>query len=172
MNQKFPARVLVVLLLLTVGSLWVYAGDSLYGKVLSVSDTAEIVTLAYSTGRYEVRIAGIEIPPPLALEAKRRIESLLSPSFYARIRLVRRDGRVMVAHLLTGDPAVGIKDVGLELLRNKLAMLSQPHADKLYGYKYGELTAAENEGRKILRAPWTPTPPPRPALSRTPLPSP
>ena len=170
MRKRWATRGLLGLLILGVGHLPAFAGDSLYGKVRSVSNSAEIVTLAYRGGQYDVRIAGIVVPPQLAPTAKPFVEKLVPPGTYARMRLVRREGSLMVSQLLTGNIAAGIKDVGIELLRNGLAVLPkqpvpQRAPDERYGYKYGELTAAENEGRKNAAGFWAPTP----ALTPTPL---
>jgi endonuclease YncB( thermonuclease family) len=57
----------------------------------------------------------------------------------------------MLARLFTAEPAIGIGDVGLELVRAGLAR-RQPN----YDYKYGELAAAEKEARTAKRGLWAP----------------
>jgi endonuclease YncB( thermonuclease family) len=88
----------------------------------------------------------------------------------ARMRLVRRVGSTeIMSQLLTDDPdpKIGIRDVALELLKAGLAVRA-PGGDRIYGYKYEELTAAESEARKNARGVWAQTPPPAPTPSPTP----
>jgi hypothetical protein len=187
MTPKLRTPVFLAFLVLAAEALSVFAGDSLYGRLRSVSKSAEVVTLAYGEcshckpGDYQVRIAGIRVPPFLETPATALILHLIPLGQFARMRLVRREGTEMVSQLLTGDVTVGIKDVGLELLRNGVAVLIQPNSDKLYHYKYGELTDAENEGRKRgvgfwartpTATPVPPTPVPPTPVPPTPTPTP
>jgi endonuclease YncB( thermonuclease family) len=241
---RAKVRAFLVLLMLAAASRFLFAGDSLYGKVTSVKD-GTLVTLDYGTGHYDIRIAGIEIPPgassspgstpspaaktatgltaktatgpaaktatgltaktatgpaakmatgpaprtkastarkrhgpPVPMTAKSFVEDLVLGK-NARMRLVRRiDSTEMMSQLLTDDPdpKIGIRDVALELLKAGLAVRAAG-GDRIYGYKYEELTAAESEARRNARGVWartptqTPTPlPPPPAPTPTPTP--
>jgi endonuclease YncB( thermonuclease family) len=183
MTPKLRAPVFLAFLVLAAGTPSAFAGDSLYGRLRSVSKSAEVVTLAYGEcvackpGEYQVRIAGIRVSPSLQTRARALILHLIPLGEFARMRLVRREGSEMVSQLLTGDITVGIKDVGLELLRNGLAVLIQPNSDTFYRYKYGELTAAEQEARTNGVGFWagthaTATPVPPTPVPPTPTPTP
>lgn len=171
MRNRWATRGFLGLLIVGAGHFPVFAGDSVYGKVINVK-RADLVILDYGTGRYDIRIAGIEVPPgPLAVEAERFVEKLVLNK-NARMRLVGRSpGGEMVSQLLTDDRHFGILDVGIELLRYGLARWNQK-----YEYKYGELKAAEDEARKRGLGLWaplpTPTPLPIPTSTPTALPTP
>ena len=177
MTPKLRTPVFLAFLVLAAEAAFVFAGDSLYGKLVDVSKSGEVVTLAYGAcskctpGQYQIRIAGISVPPFRATGARSRILALIPLKEFARMRLVRREGNEMVAQLLTGDVRAGIKDVGIELLRNNLAVMLKTGSDKFYGYKYGELTAAELEGKNLARF-GTPTPTPVPPTPVVPTPTP
>lgn len=129
-----------------------FAGDSLYGKVTEVK-SAELVTLDYGDGQYDVRLLGIDAPQtgPLAEEARKLVAGLVLGK-NARIRFEGRGAREeMLSRLFTDDPVLGIKDVGLELVKAGLAQ-----RQKDFDYKYGELSAAENEARAQKRGLWSP----------------
>ena len=129
-----------------------FAGDSLYGTVTEVK-SAEVVTLDYGDGRYEIRLLGIDAPAtgPLAEEARKLVAGLV----LGRSVHIRFEGRgakdQMLSRLFTNDPTLAIKDVGLELVRAGLAQ-----RQKDFDYKYGELSAAENEAREQKRGLWSP----------------
>ena len=144
MRKRPLIRGFLGLLILGAGHLPVFAGDSVYGTVIAVR-SAEVVTFDYGAGRYEVRIAGIDLSALSAADAKQaeQIVTRLVLRKNARIRLPRRAKTgTLVAQLLTDDPVDGIKDVAIELLYLGLAK-SQPGSDSRFGYKYGELKAAE-----------------------------
>lgn len=129
-----------------------YAGDSLYGTVVNVK-SAEVVTFDYGAGRYDIRLIGIEAPKeePLARKATQFVSNLVLGK-KARMRFDHRTPNgEMLSRLFTDDPVTGIKDVGVELVRTGLA-----RRQKGYDYKYGELSAAENEARKAGRGLWAP----------------
>ena len=64
-----------------------------------------------------------------------------------RLRLVgRAENGELIAQLSTDDPVIGIKDVGIELVKSGFAQRQQE-----YDYKYGELSAAENEAKSARR---------------------
>jgi endonuclease YncB( thermonuclease family) len=73
----------------------------------------------------------------------------------ARIRFEYRANNQMVSRLFTDHPVKGIKDVGLELVREGLAL---PQLG--YDYRYGELSAALAEAQQKQRGVWR-IPPPR-----------
>ena len=128
-----------------------FAGDSLYGKVTKVK-SAELVVLDYGEGEYDVRLIGIDAPKagPLAEEARKLVADLVLGK-NARIRFEGRGAREeMVSRLLADDPVLGVKDVGVELVKAGLAQRQQN-----FDYKYGELTAAENEARTAKRGLWS-----------------
>ena len=124
-------------------------GDSLYGKVVRV-ESGQLVTLDYGGGQYDVRIVGIDVPEgPLAEQADKFLTDLVLGK-NARMRLeYRAENGEMVARLFTDDPVIGIREVGVELVRAGLAR-------RLSGYedKNGELAAAEREARAEKRGLW------------------
>lgn len=130
----------------TLGPSW--AGDSLYGRITDVKD-ATLVTMSYGTGSYDIRIVGIETPKP---EEARKFVSDLLLGRNARMRLHHRAANgEMVCRLFTDDAVLGIKEVGVEMLR---AGVARRQAD--YDEKYGELAAAESEARAAQRGIWAP----------------
>jgi endonuclease YncB( thermonuclease family) len=151
MKSKFVVQILVGCVVLLASSLPILAGDSFGGKVTEVR-SAELVVVDYGTGQYVVRIVGIAVPSegPTAIEAKQFVtEMLLGKEVRARFETRDKNGE-MVSRLYVGDPG---KDVGLELVKNGLAQ-RQKGADTQSGYKYGELTKAENEAREAKRGLW------------------
>ena len=154
MNQAWTSRVAWTLVALGAALVPAEAGDSLYGKVVAVKE-ATLVTLDYGSGTYDIRIVGVDAPKPgepQAEEAVRFVSNLLLGK-NARMRLHRGSpGGEMVARLFTDDPVLGIKEVGVELLRAGLAR-RQPGYDE----KYGELAAAESEARAAGRGLWAAT---------------
>jgi len=128
-----------------------FAGDSLTGTVTEVR-SADTVAFDYGgPGQYVVRIAGIEAPQEgrIASEAKQFVTNLVLGK-NARIRFEQRAANgEMVSRLLVDDPATGIKDVSVELLKVGLA-----RRQANYDYKYGELSAAENQAREARRGLW------------------
>ena len=119
------------------------AGDSLWGTVTAVKEPT-LVTLDYGSGSYEIRIVGLDAPKAGALyaEATKFVSDLVLDK-HARMRLVRREADdTFICRLFTDDPVIGIKEVGVELLRAGLA-----RRQRGYDEKYGELTAAESEAR-------------------------
>jgi endonuclease YncB( thermonuclease family) len=151
MRNRWASEGSLGCLILLFGLLPALAGDSLYGKVPEVK-SAEVVVLDYGAGRYNIRIVGIVAPTtePLASQAKQFVSNLVLGK-NARIRLEGRnkDGE-MVSRLFTDDPDIGIKDVGVELLKAGLARRLPD-----YDYKYGELAAAEKEAQAAGRGLWS-----------------
>lgn len=115
------------------------------------------MVLDYAAGRYVIRIVGIDAPQagqPLAKEAKQFVAGLVLGK-KVRMRFERRaKNGEMVSRLFTDDPVIGIKEVGVELVKAGLA-----RRQKDYDYKYGELSAAENEARAAGRGLWAQTQP-------------
>ncbi len=130
------------------------AGDSLWGTVTEVK-SAEVVTLAYEKGQYQVRIVGIQAPKEGALAAAARdFVARLVLGRHARMRLEGRNKEgEMVSRLQTDDPEIGIKDVGFELVRAGLAQRVSG-----FDYKYGQLARAEEEARKAGLGIWATRP--------------
>lgn len=154
MRTKCATAAFLSLLVFAAGLFPALAGDSIYGKVTEVR-SADLVVLDYGKGRYDVRIIGIDVPKegPIANEAKQFVSKLVLGK-NARIRFEGRNkAGEMVSRLFTDDPEIGIKDVGLELVRAGLARRRQADDNQL-GYKYGELSAAEREAQKAQRGLW------------------
>lgn len=150
MRNKWVGSVFMSFLILGGGFYPVFAGDSIYGKITEVK-SAEVVVLDYGSGKYNVRIVGIDAPKTkqLASEAKEFVEKLLLGK-NARMRFeYRAKNGEMVSRLQTDDPQIGIKDVGVELVKAGLA-----RRQSNYDYKYGEMSAAENEARTTKRGLW------------------
>lgn len=125
-------------------------GDSMYGTVTEVR-SADVITFDYGEGKYQVRIIGIEVPRAgtLARRAKQFVTNLV---LNKKVRL-RFDHRTpngeMVCRVFTDEPNTGIKEVGVELLKAGFA-----RRQRGYDYKYGELSAAENDAKKARRGIW------------------
>lgn len=153
MRESWTRRGLLGLVVLGAILVPAYAGDSLYGKVTEVKE-ATLVTLSYGDGAYDIRIVGIEAPKAgeaRAEEARQWVSNLLLGK-NARMRLHHRaENGEMVCRLFTDDPVIGIKEVGVEMVRAGLA-----RRQTSYDEKYGELSAAENEARAAQRGIWAP----------------
>ncbi len=147
MKNRWVIKGFLECLVLLAGLLPAFAGDVFYGKVTEVK-SAEVVVVDYGEGRYDVRIVGIETPKegPLAEKAKGFVSNLvLGKSVRARFEGRAKNGE-MQSRLFTGVPGV---EVGVELLKAGLARRQQG-----YDYKYGELSAAENEAKRAKRGLW------------------
>ena len=151
MRKKLAVGGLMCLLILGAWLSPVYAGDSLYGKIVEVK-SADLVVLDYGKGHYTVRIIGI-VPPNVEQFAAQSRGFVAGLVLDKRVQL-RFEGRnskgEMVGRLLTAYDDSAIKDVGLELVRAGLARKQQD-----YDYKYGELSAAEREARSAKRGLWS-----------------
>jgi len=130
------------------------AGDSIWGKVTAVKEPT-LVTLDYGYGSYEIRLVGIDAPRAGEAHAEEALQfvSDMVLNKNARMRLHHRDlsNNEMVCRLITDDAVIGMKEVGVELLRAGLARRQSG-----YDEKYGELAAAENEARQAGRGLWAP----------------
>jgi endonuclease YncB( thermonuclease family) len=155
MRQKWFARGALCVALLGAVTGAVRAGDSLWGKVTAVKEPT-LVTLDYGTGSYEIRLVGIDAPKAgdaLYGQAVAFVSGLVLNK-NARMRLHRRAANdELVCRLFTDDPEIGIKEVGVELLRAGLARRQEG-----YDEKYGELAAAEVEARGAGRGIWASAP--------------
>ena len=153
MRTRGGRALLLGLLMLGAGWSSAGAGDSLYGRVTEVK-SASTVTFDYGDGQYELRIAGIEVSRDSRLaEDARRFVSDLVLGKNVRMRFEGRDADgVMWARLFTDDPTE-IKEVGVELVRSGLAR-GEEGAAAGEGYKYQEMSAAENEARRARRGLW------------------
>lgn len=151
MKAKWISAHLLGVLLLVPGLCPVFAGDSIYGKVTEVR-SADLLIFDYGGGQYELRLVGIDMPEgPLAEQAKQLVADLVLGK-NVRMRFDHRaPNGEMLSRVLTDDPVIGIKDVGVELVRAGLAR-REPQFD----YKYGELSAAEREARNAQRGLWAP----------------
>jgi|GEM_PF-3471090 len=128
------------------------AGDSLYGKVTAVL-RPDLVTFDYGEGSYDIRIAGIVVPENRAVAEE--ATNFTAQMLLAKPARMRFDGRTaegeMIGRIYTDDPEIGIKDVGLEMVRAGLAM---PKRDDR-GYKYGEMTKAMRQARAKRLGVWS-----------------
>jgi len=150
LRKRWIIGSLLGLAILWAGLVPAFAGDSLYGKVTAVKSPT-VVTLDYGEGTYDVRLVGIAAPPaePLASQARELLASFVLGK-NARIRLEESEkGELLVARLFTDDPVLGIRDVGVELVKVGLAQ-----RQKNFDYKYGELAAAEATARAEKRGLW------------------
>ena len=149
MRKQWCARSILGLLILGAALVPAFAGDSLYGKVTEVK-SATVVTLDTGADRYDIRLIGIDAPAQGALAAQARdLLASLVLGKNARMRFEYRERGEMVSRLLTDDPVLGVKDVGIELVRAGLAQ-----RQKGFDYKYGELAAAESQARTAKRGLW------------------
>ncbi|HEX8069459.1 MAG TPA: thermonuclease family protein [Pyrinomonadaceae bacterium] len=153
MRKKSLVTWLLGLLVCVVWLSTAYAGDSIYGKVTEVK-RSDTVVLDYGEGQYDVRLVGVDPPGNADLEKQAQdFVANLVLNKNARLRFEGRRQGQMVGRLQTDDPSIGIKDVGVELVRVGLARRQQD-----YDYKYGELSAAENEARRAKRGVWAAPP--------------
>lgn len=140
--------------LLVVAFSQAFAGDSVVGKIIAVK-SAEVVTLDYGAGTYDIRIAGIELPNDRAMRSRAR-EALSSIvlgktvrlRFYGRAPDGTMYGRILIGGIGSAKAAEAVRDVGVELVR---AGMVRGFND---GYKYGEMSRAETEARTSNRGVW------------------
>lgn len=138
----------IVLLIFSMVIVFAFKGDSLYGKVTAVKNAAEMTFEANSVN-YNIRLVGVDVPISVADSAVQFVSKLILGK-NARMRFEgRTPNNVMMVRLFTDDPIIGIKEVGLELLKVGLA-----RRQRNYDYKYGELAAAEREAQEAKRGLW------------------
>jgi endonuclease YncB( thermonuclease family) len=149
---KSPAITLLSLLIFSVVYPSICAAKSIYGQVTDVK-TADTMTLDSGAGGYAIRIAGIDVPTqePFASEAKQFAANLVLGK-KVRLRFISRaPNGEMLGRLDIDDPAMGIREVAVELVRAGLARPQQ-------GFD-GNLAAAKNEAREGRRGLWGAVPP-------------
>lgn len=150
MLRRLLPSVLLCVLVLGSSAGPLLAGDSLYGKVTAV-EAANVVTLDYGAGQYQLRLVGIDLPAtaPLAAQARQLVASLvLGKNARMRFENLSPEGEMLV-RLFTDDPTFGIRDVAVELVGAGLAQRQEG-----FDYPYGELAAAEAEARAAQRGLW------------------
>jgi len=154
MRHGWAMRGVLTLAVLGAALVPAQAGDSIWGKVTAVKEPT-LVTLDYGYGSYEIRLVGIDAPRAGEAHAEEALQfvSDMVLNKNARMRLHHRDlsNNEMVCRLITDDAVIGMKEVGVELLRAGLARRQSG-----YDEKYGELAAAENEARQAGRGLWAP----------------
>lgn len=128
------------------------AGDSVDGTVIAVRQADLVVTFDYGTGTYEIRIVGIDNPRDSDMAEKAAL--FVSQRLLGKNCTLRFEGRTpegeMNGRLFTDDPDYGIKDVGVELVRNGLVSRQSSYV----GYKYDEMKAAEDQAKEARRGIW------------------
>ena len=157
MGNRWAGRVWLGCLVLLASVLPAFAGDSIFGKITEVR-SGEVVVLNYGSGEYIVHIIGIDAAANTATvdQARQFVAKLvLDQNVQFRFGSRSQNGE-MLGQLYTTDPPR--RDVGLELVRSGLAR-RKPGDEHLYGYKYGELSAAEREAQRTKRGLWAETPP-------------
>lgn len=150
MHRRYLTPVLLGILALGASAVPLSAGDSLYGTVTAVA-SADVVTLDYGAGRYDLHLVGIDVPSeaPIADQARKLVAELVLGK-NARMRFYHRTAKgEMLARLFTDDPELGIRDVAVELVRAGLVRRQEG-----FDYPYGELAAAEAEARAAERGLW------------------
>jgi endonuclease YncB( thermonuclease family) len=153
-SLQWPFSTVVLSVLLVVPFSRAFAGDSVVGKITAIK-SAEVVTLDYGAGTYDIRIAGIELPKDRTMRS--RASEALSRMVLGktvRLRFYGRGpdglmyGRLLIGGIGSGRASETVRDVGVELVR---AGFFQGFND---GYKYGEMTQAEAEARANRRGLW------------------
>src|SRR5438105_12573659 len=116
--SKLAATAIFSLLIFPIAFASISAGKAIYGQVTEVR-SGSVVTLDHGAGRYDIRIAGIDVPTeePLASAAKLLAASLVLGKKVRLIFISRMPNGEMLGRLDTDDPASGIKDVALELVK-------------------------------------------------------
>lgn len=147
---------LCLLILIVIGQFSTVSAKAFSGKVTEVR-SADVIVVDTGSGQYVVRIVGINPSREgsFASGAKDFVTKLVLGK-EVRARFQSRDANgEMISQIFVGEPG---KDVGLELVRAGLAQRQQG-PDPQFGYKYDELSKAENEAREANRGLWAPTPP-------------
>lgn len=153
-SPNWPLSTAVLSVLLAVAFSGAFAGDSLVGRIIAIK-SAEVVTLDYGAGTYDIRIAGIELPKDRTMHSRAKealsrmvLGKTVRLRFYGRGPDGLMYGRLLVGGIGSGKAAETVRDVGIELVR---AGFFQGFND---GYKYGEMTQAEAEARANRRGLW------------------
>jgi endonuclease YncB( thermonuclease family) len=155
-QQRALRKLVYFLIFLGIGLSSAVSAKMFSGKVTEVR-SADVIVVDYGPERYVVRLAGIRprAEGTFATEAKKFVtEAVLGK--VVRARFEGRDANdEMVSQVYVGEPG---KDVGLELVRAGLAQ-RQEGLDPQFGYKYDELSKAENEAREAKLGLWAPEAP-------------
>ena len=141
----------LAIVLLGISAWSAVAGDSIYGRITAVR-SGQIVVLNYGQGEYVVRLVGIDVPTGTQARSQdaRALVSKLLLGKNGRLQFERRaPNGEMIGRMYTDDPATGIQDVGLELLRAGLARRQANYNDKT-----GAMAAAEKEAQTARRGIW------------------
>ena len=147
--MKHQWAIAIVVLGISVAS--AFAGDSIYGKVTAVR-SGQIVVLNYGAGEYVVRLVGVDVPTGAQARSQdaRALVTRLLLGKNGRLQFERRaPNGEMLGRMFTDDPATGIQDVGIELLRAGLARRQANYNDKT-----GDLLTAEREAQTARRGLW------------------
>lgn len=126
------------------------AGDSTYGKVISIK-SLEIVVLDCGEDKYNVRLIGIETPEDKSI-AKLGKEMMSKLILKKKVQMrfeYRNEQEEMVGRILMLDPQKGTVDLGEQLVK---AGLAKREAD--FDYKCGCLAKAEKEAQENGRGIW------------------
>jgi endonuclease YncB( thermonuclease family) len=156
MNKNKRRPLLTVVFLSLVCGMGIYsamAAKVFSGKVTEVR-SADLIVVNYGPGQYVVRLAGINpgAEGTIAEDAKKFVTDAVLGKV-VRAKFDSRDANdEMISQVYVGEPG---EDVGLELVRAGLAQ-RQEGPDPQFGYKYDELSKAENEAREAKRGLWAP----------------
>jgi endonuclease YncB( thermonuclease family) len=147
---KLATIALLGLLIFWIVPVSVCEGKAIYGKVTEVK-SADLLTLDYGTGQYNIRVAGIDVPKeePFATEAKQLVASLVLGKNVRLWFLGRALNGEMLGRLFTDDPAIGIKEVAVEMVKAGLARRQDG-----YDFQASELSKAERQAREAKRGIW------------------
>ncbi len=154
MRQRRLSAGILGILLCGAACLPALAGDSMYGRVTAVRN-GEVVGFepagAAGGDHLDLRLKGVEVAKDGA--AAKQAADFVSKLVLGKNARMRFEGRgedgTMWCRLFTDDPVVGIKEVGIELVRAGLARRQQD-----FDFKYGELAAAEREAQSARRGIW------------------
>ncbi|HMJ46923.1 MAG TPA: thermonuclease family protein [Ferruginibacter sp.] len=148
-QRKFTPAGFIILFLLCLAFISASFGDSLYGKVTAVKSATEMTFVYNDTGKYEIRLIGIDVPKNISDQSTRFVTRMILHK-NARIRFEGRTrNNEMLVRLFTDDSISGIKEVALELVKSGFALRRQG-----FDYKYGELSVAQAQAQKAKRGFW------------------
>jgi endonuclease YncB( thermonuclease family) len=136
-----------VVLLLSLAVASIGSAKAIFGRVTELT-SANTMKLDHGAGQYDIRIADIEVPTnePFASQAKQLVTSLVLGKKVRLQFISRAPSGEMLGRLDTDDPAVGVKDVAIELVKAGLARARQGAAS--------DLMRAETEAREARRGVW------------------
>ncbi len=154
MRNKWAIAAFVACVAFVTARLYLFAGDSLYGKITEVK-SADLVVLDYGRGSYVIHLMGVA-PAEGRMAAQARdfvAKMVLGKNARMRLGSFTANGEVN-ARLFADDPKTGVRDVGLELIRSGLAQ-RQEGQDYQFEYKYNELATAQREAQRAQRGLWS-----------------